>query len=241
MIRPPPNSGSYYFNYKHSFSIVLLAIVDADYKFIYVDIGCNVRISDGGVFRNSSLSTALEKNTLNIPQPTPLPGKTHPIPYMMVADDAFPMKEYIIKPYGHKGLTTAKRIFNYRLSRARRIVANSFGILANRFRIFMQPIALAPEKVQNVVMACCYLHNFIRNRLGTISIYTPSGSIDTKDPDTHEVVPADWRQLPQPQGLRPLERQGSNRQTNCAKELREYICDYFNSDDGSVPWQENMI
>ena len=63
MIRPPSSSGSYYFNYKHSFSIVLLAVVDADYKFLYVDIGCNGRISDGGVFRNSTLSTALEQNT----------------------------------------------------------------------------------------------------------------------------------------------------------------------------------
>ena len=55
----PFNSGSYHFNYKSSFSIVLLAVVDADYKFLYVDVGCNGRISDDGVFRNSSLSNAL--------------------------------------------------------------------------------------------------------------------------------------------------------------------------------------
>lgn len=74
LIKPPPNSGSYYFNYKHSFSIVLLAILDADYKFLYVDIGCNGRISDGGVFKNSNIYRALEEKRLNIPAPTLLPG-----------------------------------------------------------------------------------------------------------------------------------------------------------------------
>ena len=69
LIRPPPNSGSYYFNYKHSFSVVLLAVVDANYRFLYVDVGCNGRVSDGGVFRNSSLNTAFERNSLNIPPP----------------------------------------------------------------------------------------------------------------------------------------------------------------------------
>ena len=70
IIWPPPNTGSYYFNnyYKHSFSIVLLAVVDADYKFTYVDVGCIGRISDGGVFKNSSLHPALEQNSIPSPK-----------------------------------------------------------------------------------------------------------------------------------------------------------------------------
>ena len=71
----------------------------------YVDVGCNGRISDGGVFKNSSLFAALEANSLNIPQPSPLPGGSSPIPYHLVADDAFPLKEYIMKPYSQTGLT----------------------------------------------------------------------------------------------------------------------------------------
>ena len=133
LIKPPQSSGSFYLNYKHSFSIVLLAIVDADYKFVYVDIGCNGRVSDGGVFKNSALYAALDNKSLSIPSPKPVPGQNKPLPYMIAADDAFPLKEYIQKPYSQVGLTREKRIFNYRLSRTRRIVENTFGILANRF------------------------------------------------------------------------------------------------------------
>ena len=126
LIKPPPNSGSYYFNYKHSFSIVLLAIVDANYRFVYTDIGCNGRISDGGVYQNCNLARALEEKCLNIPEPTLLPGTQSLFPYVIVADDAFPLKEYIMKPFSQIGLTPERRIFNYRLSRARRVVENAF-------------------------------------------------------------------------------------------------------------------
>ena len=139
---------------------MLLALVDADYKFLYVDIGTNGRVADGGVFKNSTLFTALEENKLGLPSPKPIQCNGPPVPYTIVADDAFPLKEYIQKPYSQAGLTKEKRIFNYRLSRARRIVENAFGILANCFCVFMSPIGLSPEKVKTVVLACCTLHNF---------------------------------------------------------------------------------
>ena len=101
---------------------------------MYVDIGCNGRVSDGGVFQESSLNLALVNETLDIPPAEPLLGCSTPIPYTIVADDAFPLKDYIQKPYRQMGLTTKKRIYNYRLSRARRVVENAFGILAHHFR-----------------------------------------------------------------------------------------------------------
>ena len=68
------------------------------------------------------------------------------------------------KPYSQTGLTTDRRICNYRLSRARCIVENAFGILSNRFWIFMAPIGLKPEKVEAIVLACCSLRNYLSPR-----------------------------------------------------------------------------
>ena len=105
------NSGSYYFNYKSLFSIALLALVDADYKFSCVDLGFNGRMRDGGVFRNSFLSDALNLNTLNIPL-----LDSEILPCIVAEDDAFTLKTYMMKLYGFKNLATDKRIFNYCLS-----------------------------------------------------------------------------------------------------------------------------
>ncbi|CAC5395563.1 unnamed protein product [Mytilus coruscus] len=82
VIQAPNNSGSYFYNYKNTHSVVLMAAVDASYRFIYVDVGTNGRTSDGGTFQNCSLNQALECNDLNIPEPTPLPSRNKPTPYV---------------------------------------------------------------------------------------------------------------------------------------------------------------
>ena len=68
-----------------------------------------------------------------------------------------------MKPFSHKDMLVERRIYNYRLSRARRVVENAFGIMANRFRVFLTTIALAPHKVDELVLAACVLHNYLRD------------------------------------------------------------------------------
>ena len=119
-ITKPNNSGSEYFNYKGFFSIILLALVDADYKIIWADVGTPGATSDAAVFNNSDLKDAVESEGLNLPEPEPLPGDNEDISYFFIADDAFALKTWLMKPFAKRNLTREERIFNYRLSRARR-------------------------------------------------------------------------------------------------------------------------
>lgn len=126
-IRKPPGTGSYYFNYKQSFSIVLMTIVNANYEFILVDVR---RVSDGGVFSNTKFYELLVEKKLNIPEADKLPNSEIKQPYVLAGDEAFPLMDNLMKPFNRKNLNEEQAIFNYRLSRARRIVENAFGILA---------------------------------------------------------------------------------------------------------------
>ena len=69
----PPNAASQYFNYKQCHSVVLRVVVDANFKFITVDIGGYGKQSDGGVYRNSALYHSLESRSLKVPEHTVLP------------------------------------------------------------------------------------------------------------------------------------------------------------------------
>jgi len=136
VLQAPIHSGTEFFNYNATFSIVLFALVDADYNFLFADVGCQGRISDGGVLKNSILYEKLENCELGIPNPQPLPGRNRSVPYVFVADGAFGLHDNIMKPYpGVHKKSSKKRVFNYRLSRARRVVENVFGILSAKFRV----------------------------------------------------------------------------------------------------------
>jgi len=93
---------------------------------------------------NTAFGKALRDKLLKIPEPGTLPNSEKKLPFVFVGDDAFALTENFMKPCGQTGLTAEQRIFNYRLSRARRVVENSFGILVSRFGVLQRPIALSP-------------------------------------------------------------------------------------------------
>lgn len=227
----PRSCGSYYYNYKGFNSIVLLAIVDAHYKFIFVDVGCNGRISDGGVYNNSVLSSLVTQNSLNFPPPAQLPNTNITTPFTFVADDAFPLQSHIMKPYSKRDLSDVHKVFNYRLSRARRVVENAFGIMANRFRVMLTKINLPVEKVQTVTLAACALHNFL------IKENTTSYLNATDLQGVSSLTEGEWRN---DMTLRSLTKQGGNRSKNSVIEIRNMLCHYFNT-VGAVPWQWECI
>ncbi|CAH2013981.1 unnamed protein product [Acanthoscelides obtectus] len=236
-IIPPQNSGSYYYNYKGKHSMVLLAIVDAKYRFLLADFGTNGRISDGGVLQNTTFFEKLVNEDLNIPQPDDICDNFQNVPYVFVADDAFPLRTDILKPFRQGLLDSAdKEVFNYRLSRARHIVENVFGILASRFRIFQSPINLEPENIEKIVMAACALHNFLIEHQS--STYAPANLRYQENSNDGSLISigCDSSQS----NMIPLNRQNRGNIGNDAKEIRQRFMDYF-MNDGEVPWQKNHI
>ncbi|PNF41862.1 hypothetical protein B7P43_G15795 [Cryptotermes secundus] len=180
VLQSPRKSGSEFFNYKTHFSIVLFAVVDGNYNFVLADVGCQGRISDGGIFNNSKLHAMMEDNTLRLPVPTELPGRQMKVPYFIAADSAFLLRENIMKPYsGDHVKGSYQRIFNNRLSRARSVVKNTFGILSSVFRVLRKPMLLEPEKAKLVIMTIIHLHNCLRRY--SSNVYTSQELLDSEE------------------------------------------------------------
>lgn len=102
-------SGSLFYNYKNYFSIVLLAIVDVNYKFIYIDVGAFGKESDSTIFEKSNFFKKLENNELNIPKTQSLPGTNTKMPYIFIGDEAFSLSSNVMRHFsGRKCYLTRK-------------------------------------------------------------------------------------------------------------------------------------
>lgn len=151
-----------YYNYKGTHSLVLMVVANANYRISLLDIGAPGRRSDGGVFYDSEIGKRFQNDMLSIPAPRPIEYGGQALPFILVGDEAFPLTRYMLKPYPRSGrLDRRKNVFNYRLSRVRRIVENVFGILSARMRIFRKPLIASIPTAIRIIKATTCLHNFI--------------------------------------------------------------------------------
>lgn len=192
-------------------------MADDDYCFTYINVGASGSASDGGVFKDCSFYQQLVNGLL-------------PENGVIVGDAAFPLKSYLMKPYPGVNLSVEQKVFNYRLSRARRIVENTFGILVSRFRIFEKPIPTNLDTVDKIVWAACALHNWLRKKS---KFYITATCVDRED-EHGNFLPGSWRN--EITALDSISNQGSNHSANIAREKRELYKNFF-VNAGSVSWQ----
>lgn len=220
-IKCPAKSGSLYYNYKQFYSLALQGVADAKCKFLAIDVGAMGRQSDGGVFNNSDLFKCLENNVFGLPASLPLPITQVHTPLVLVGDEAYPLLQYLMRPFPRVNLTREKKIYNYRLSRARRCIECAFGIMSQKFRILLKPIETNVANAEKIIKACCILHNIIIEM------------------DSSEVSMYDQNATPTNDNLLPRARKRQAK--NVALQARQRLQDFFNSEEGRVPWQDDMI
>ena len=209
-----------------------------------VDIGESGRQNDGGVFAKSNIGICTKNQTLDFPEPEKLRHCDTVLPYDFIGDDAFPMGPNLMKPYPRYNLDDqSKLIANYRFSRARRIIESSCGILAARFRFFRHPVHAKVETVQNITKACVALHNYL---MADKSFEKDNYCPPPPPPPDYQAVNGqrygEWRAVTEnDNGLASLTQAGSNDYSKDAKQIKDNFCQYFNSPEGEVPWQYDMI
>ena len=222
-LKCPSNSGSMYYNYKHYYSIVLQGLADAQYRFIAIDVGAYGNQSEGGIFRRSSLYQLLNSNNFNMPNAKKLRLSDVELPFVILGDEANPLLSYLMRPYSRRQLTKFRGLFNYRLSRSRRVVESAFGIVAGKWRILNKSIETPPNMADRTLKCKCVLYSTVINREGLdeaflLELQNQENSFSTN--------------LDEPE----LQIARSNNRSNLrARRVRDAFTVYFSSDVGRLP------
>ncbi|KAI3509973.1 hypothetical protein L1887_25498 [Cichorium endivia] len=146
---------------KNNIATNVLGVCSQDMQFIYVLPGWEGSAVDSRVLRDA----LLRPHGLKVPRPG----------YYLV-DAGYTNGEGFLAPYrgqryhlndwrdGHQP-TTPKEVFNMRHSSARNVIERCFGILKARWGILKDNSYYPVELKNRIIMACCLLHNFIRQEM----------------------------------------------------------------------------
>ena len=143
-------------------------MVDPRYTFLSVDVGAYGRQSDSEVFSQYNLYQHLESGSFPFPHPKQIAGTATKLPYVILGDQGYPLKDYLMRPYSTDNAAVCHEIevYNYRHSRARRTVECAFGILVSKWRCLKTELQVSPEHVDKLVSAACLFHNLIIDKEG---------------------------------------------------------------------------
>ncbi|KAK9308554.1 hypothetical protein QLX08_001535 [Tetragonisca angustula] len=157
--------------YRHYFSIVLLALIDTNSKFVIVDIGFYDEEGESSIFEKSIMGRHMCSGEFLFP--------VEKSDIVVIADEALRLSDRVMKPYpkDHAAQDTTKTIFNNRLCRAKRVSENACAILCQNVRMVSSPIAVLPETTNLIITATCCFHNMLRDEFL---------STDVPQSDNHE-------------------------------------------------------
>ena len=153
-INAPLENREDYWCYKKFYSIILLAVCNAQMQFTFFDIGCPGKECDGGVYKRCELSDLVEN----------LAVCTGTTKYHLLGDKAFTLSNGLMKPFSEDSAAEDElvRLFNYLLSSVRMLIECSFGILKERFRCLKVSSRFRTiEMTCKVTTVCVLLHNFL--------------------------------------------------------------------------------
>ncbi|KAL0413824.1 UNVERIFIED_CONTAM: hypothetical protein Sradi_1584100 [Sesamum radiatum] len=161
-VRVPTSEKGRYRTRKGDIVVNVLGVCDKSMKFIYVLTGWEGSAADSRVLRDA----------VNRPN-----GLRVPIGNYYLCDNGYTNGDGFLTPYrgvryhlkewehGASSPQNPEELFNLRHSSARNVIERTFGLLKARWGI-LRSSSYYPIKVQNrIIMACCLLHNFIRNEM----------------------------------------------------------------------------
>lgn len=185
-----------------------------------------VRFNILGIFSKCIMGRAIKNGHFCIPAPHYIPETDLLAPFVIVGDQAFPLLVNLMRPFPENQSigNNMKEQFNYRLSRARRVSENAFGISTSLFTIFAKPFDIRCDETRNsLILSSCLLHNLIRDENEEFFLShqtdtnTQQGQSDTNSLD--DIENSDEVQL------------------NSAIQTRNIFVQYFNT-IGAVSWRK---
>ena len=166
---PPggPESRKEYYNFKNFYSVIMMGMVDSNYRFIWGTCGFPGNSHDAIIFQSTKLWADIRESELLPHIAKDIGGVT--VPPLVLGDSAFPFQTWMMKSYGNAVLTPKQRYFNYRLSRARMVTEGCYGQLKGRWRVTLRKNESSKDEVKTTTLACMVLHNICIDRGETLS------------------------------------------------------------------------